>query len=159
MRRRLLLIPFDTRFEGKHRDPDMLAKLKGEAGAILAWLIVGAADWHECGLQVPERVRAASDEYADAMDSLGLWLTECCRRTGDLSDSERASMLYRSYRDWKGGRGESPISQTRWGEQMRGRGFESYRNNGVWYRSIQLGMAERERIQAAREREELEGLG
>jgi phage/plasmid-associated DNA primase len=72
-------------------------------------------------------VRAASDEYADAMDSLGLWLAECCLRTGDRDDGERAGLLYRSYSDWKKGRGEAPVSTTRWGEQMRSRGVERHR--------------------------------
>jgi putative DNA primase/helicase len=149
MRRRLLLVPFNTRFAGDDRDPDMLAKLKAEAGAILAWLIIGAADWYESGLEVPDHIRAVSNEYADAMDSLGLWLGECCQRSGDPMDSERASLLYSSYSDWKRGRGESPAGQTRWGESLRGRGLKSYRNNGIWYRGIKLTLAERERIQAA----------
>ena len=151
MRRRLLLVPFSARFEGARRDPDMLAKLTAEAGAILAWLIVGACDWHESGLMVPERVRAASDEYAAAMDSMGLWLSECCRHTGDLLDSERMRDLYRSYSDWKHDRGEQPVSQTRWGEQMRSRGFEKYTNNGTRYRGIVLNGSEAQRLQRSAE--------
>ncbi len=148
MRRRLLLVPFERRFEGDGRDPDMLQKLKAEAGAILAWLIVGAVDWHDSGLIVPARVREASEAYADAMDSLGLWLVEWCHRSGDPLDSERSSLLYRSYGDWKRSRGEAPVSQTRWGEQMRSRGLESYRNNGIWYRGIQVTLSERQRIES-----------
>ena len=154
LRRRLLLVPFNARFEGERRDPDMLAKLQAEAGAILAWMIVGAADWFGSGLTVPERVRAASDAYSDAMDSLGLWLADCCRRTGDELDSERAGVLYHSYADWKRARGEQPVSLTRWGEQMRSRAFETYRSDGIRYRAIELNLAERQRTeqaQAARE--------
>jgi putative DNA primase/helicase len=125
MRRRLLLIPFHARFDGERRDPDMLTKLRAEAGAILAWLIIGAADWHETGLAVPRQVRDASDQYADAMDSLGNWIADCCRCSTDPLDTEKAGMLYKSYADWKRGRGEQPVSLTRWGEQMRGRGFDS----------------------------------
>ena len=32
------------------------------------------------------------------------------RRTGDPLDSEKSGMLYRSYADWKRGRGEGPVS-------------------------------------------------
>jgi hypothetical protein len=41
------------------------------------------------------------------------------------------------------------VSSTRWGEQMRSRGFESYRNDGIRYRAIELTTGERTRIDAA----------
>lgn len=146
MRRRLLLVPFRAHFSGDRRDPRMLAKLRREGGAILAWLIGGAREWYERGLMVPEQVRAASDEYAAAMDSMGLWLSDCCVQTGDPSDRERAKALYDSYSDWKGARGESPVSMTRWGEQLRSRGYEKVANNGMQYLGLLLTSDERSRL-------------
>lgn len=137
LRRRLLLIPFTAKFEGAKRDPDMLAKLKAEAPAILAWIIEGAREWHASGLLVPHAIEKASDDYATAMDALGMWIEECCEATS-LEESERGGLLYASYRGWKLTRGEQPVSETRWGEQMQGRGFERYRSNGSRYRGIRL---------------------
>lgn len=149
LKRRLLLIPFQAKFTGARRDALMLGRLKAEGPGILAWLIRGCHEWQVSGLQVPDRILTVSSEYLGSMDSLGNWLTECAQLTGDPLDSDGASMLYRSYADWKRARGESAISQTRWGEQMRGRGFETYRNNGIRYRAVLLKPAERERIVAA----------
>jgi len=147
MRRRLLLVPFNQRFDDERRDVDMLAKLQAEAGAVLAWLIAGATDWHESGLRVPDRVRAATDAYADAMDSLRNWLAECCELDPDARGG--ASVLYRSYRDWKIERGEQPVSMTRWGEQMGTRRFEKIKDSTVKYCGISLTADERSRIETA----------
>lgn len=152
LRRRLLLIPFNAKFMGDRRDPDMLDKLKAEGPAILAWLIAGAIEWRANGLGVPDSIRAASTEYVETMDSLGTWIAECCRPTGDPLDSCKAGLLYRSYSDWKRARGESAVSMTRWGEQMRGRGYETYRNDGIRYRGLDLDAAEHQRIREAAER-------
>jgi putative DNA primase/helicase len=149
IRRRLLLVPFNVRFEGARRDPHMLAKLRAESPAILAWLVEGAAEWYRDGLQIPERVREASDEYAHAMDSMGLWLEECCLLTGNRDDVEPAGVLYRSYAAWKERRGESPLSQMQWGEQMSSRA-ERHRSDGIKYRGIRLTPEERVRVPTSR---------
>ena len=149
LKRRLLLVPFKAKFMGERRDTQMLDKLKAEGPAVLAWIICGCAEWLSNGLQVPASIRAASDEYATTMDVMGNWIADCCYQSGDLLDtSEGSSRLYHSYADWKRRRGESPVSQTRWGEQMTGRGFEWYRNNGIRYHGIELTPAERERIES-----------
>lgn len=149
MRRRLVLVPFTARFEGEGRDPHMLAKLRAEAPAILAWAIGGAVEWHRGGLRIPERVRLASDEYVSDMDLLGQWLDECCVVTGDREDRVPAALLYRSYTEWKERRGEHPVSQTRWREQMQSRGVEHHRSDGIKYRRIRLTPEERVRLEAA----------
>jgi putative DNA primase/helicase len=145
LRRRLLLIPFTAKFEGSRRDPDMLAKLKAEGPAILAWIVQGAQEWHEKGLQAPDTIRQASEDYAVAMDTLGAWIEECCET--DPAADAKASLLYHSFHEWKAARGEVAVSETRWGEQMQGRGFERYRSNGSRYRGIRLTAAERCRVE------------
>ena len=105
----------------------------------------GAADWLERGIELPAAVRTASDEYAATMDALGNWIADKCER--DLDGSEAAGLLYRSYADWKRDRGENPVSQTRWSEQLVSRGFERYRNDGSRYRGVRLNADERYRIE------------
>jgi putative DNA primase/helicase len=150
MRRRLVLVPFRRRFEGAARDLDMLAKLKAEASAILGWMAIGASLWAEDGLQIPASIRKASNDYCDAMDTFALWLAECCDLAVDANES--STMLYRSYSAWKQRRGESPVSQTLWGEEMSERDFESYRNNGIRYHGISLTVDERHRALATADR-------
>lgn len=146
LRRRLLLIPFAAKFEGERRDPDMLAKLKVEAGAILAWIVGGAREWYECGLQVPAHIRQASEDYAIAMDSLGMWLDECCD-VADPEVTEASGTLYASYATWKSARGEHPVSATRWSEQMQTRGFKHFRSNGSRFRAVRLTAEQRYKVE------------
>lgn len=147
MKRRIVLVPFRVRFEGARRDRDLPAKLRGAAPGILADLIEGAAEWYQHGLGVPAVVRQASDEYATTMDSLGNWIAECCEVNPAIDC--KAGLLYASYAMWKRDRGEQPVSQSRWGEQLVIR-FQRYTNNGTRYRGIDLAGAERQRVEAAR---------
>lgn len=152
MRRRLLLIPFNAKFEGARRDPFMLERLKTEGPAILAWMIGGAQEWNESGLGIPAKVQQASEDYAEAMDLLGLWIEECCE-VDDPEANEAAGLLYRCFADWKRDRGEQPVSETRWGEQLRGREMHGrrivkYRNNGSRYRGIRLTVDARYRTES-----------
>ncbi|MGW3779987.1 DNA primase family protein [Streptomyces sp. NPDC005091] len=68
--RRIKLIPFLQRFEGDAKDPDLEETLRSERAGILAWLIRGAVDWFENGLDDPASVRDAIAEYREESDSL-----------------------------------------------------------------------------------------
>jgi putative DNA primase/helicase len=114
--RRFVLVPFRATFEGSRRDPLLPLKLRAEAPAVLAWMIAGAASWHDMGLAIPESIRGASAEYMAAHDDVGLWLDECCNVGPDYA--EGAGDLYAAFRLWKQDRGEHAPSQTTWGERM-----------------------------------------
>ena len=148
MKRRIVLVPFRVRFQGSRRDNHLPAKLWAAAPAILADLIEAAAEWHNHGLMIPEAVRAASEEYATTMDSLGNWIADCCVVNADADG--KGGKLYTSYALWKRDRGEQPVSMTRWGEQMASRGHEKYRNNGARYRGIDLTGDALHRVESAR---------
>ncbi len=135
MARRMLLVPFNASFKGAERDPHMLAKLKAEAPAILAWVVHGAMDWHRDGLAVPASVRDASAEYMTDHDDLALWMDECCERQGE----SRAGDLYSSFSRWKKTRGEHAPSQTVWGSRITTLpGIEKRRSNGMRYVGLRL---------------------
>ncbi|MGW7255898.1 DNA primase family protein [Streptomyces sp. NPDC054834] len=68
--RRIKLIPFLQRFEGASKDPDLEETLRSERAGILAWLVRGAVDWFEFGLDDPDSVREAIAEYREESDSL-----------------------------------------------------------------------------------------
>lgn len=136
--RRLLLIPFKATFSGDRRDLMLLEKLKAEAPGILAWMIKGAVKWHATGLAVPGVISEISREYFDDHDDLKLWLAECC----ELGDSyqTRATLLYKSYVNWKKSRGDSVPSMTLFGGQLKAvPGLTKRRSGGVIYGGIRLG--------------------
>lgn len=147
MARRMLLVPFLASFKGTARDPQMLAKLKGEAPAILHWVIDGARTWHAEGLGIPESVRAASADYMADHDDLALWIDECCERGGQA----KASDLYASFALWKKARGEHAPSLTSWGSRVTSvPGIDKVRSNGIRYSGLRLTYAEQEALNESR---------
>ncbi|MCZ8165769.1 phage/plasmid primase, P4 family [Silanimonas sp.] len=147
MARRLVLVPFEAKFEGTARDPEMPQRLKAEAPGVLAWLIRGAQQWHECRLRIPDRVRAASADYLADNDDLALWLEECVERRGEA----KASDLYASFRRWKESRGEHAPSQTTFGQRISVLpGVSKRTSNGVRYAGLALKEGEWLRMEGLR---------
>lgn len=68
IKRRLHMVPFNAKFAGEAVDPMIVDKLKREAGGILKWLIEGCRLWQLDGLQPPEAVITATDEYIGGED-------------------------------------------------------------------------------------------
>lgn len=114
--RRFVLIPFLAKFAGKKRDPTMTAKLKAEAGDVLAWAIEGAVKWAESGLQIPAAVEAASVEYMGENDELQIWLDERCVLHLDARGD--AGRLYADYLGWLKARGQHAPSIRLWADRM-----------------------------------------
>jgi putative DNA primase/helicase len=141
--RRMLLVPFNARFQGAERDPHMLDKLKAEAPAILAWIVEGALKWQADGLAVPASVRDASADYMADHDDLQQWVDECCEMQGEA----QAGHLYTSFSNWKKARGEHAPSMTAWGSRITNlRGVSKRRSGGIRYSGIQLTHDEMRRV-------------
>lgn len=85
--RRVLLVPFDVQIPEGERDLNFGDRLfAAEAPGILNWLRDGLIDYLEGGLQPPEAVIAATTEYRQESDPIGVFLAECCVVTGDPAD-------------------------------------------------------------------------
>jgi len=78
------LMGIDTIPEAE-RDKELPEKLKAEWPAILGWMMQRCLIWQREGLAPPGAVRAATDEYLEAEDSLGAWLGECCQSGGTFA--------------------------------------------------------------------------
>ena len=129
--RRVRLVPFDVQFSGERRDPTMKDKLLAELPGILAWAVAGALLWQRDGLNPPEDVRAATDEYRRDSDVIGAFLEDCCETGGGLEVA--ATELYQAYKRWAKESGEFELSQTSFGRRLEERGF-GVRKSGVKYR-------------------------
>lgn len=137
MARRMVLIPFAAAFAGEKADPDMPAKLRAEAPAILAWMVRGAAAWYRGGLPLPPVVQHASVEYMADHDDVACWVEECCDRGVDAK--ARGGELYRHFAEWKLARGERAPSQVTWAERMALLpGVTRRRSGGTVYDGLQL---------------------
>jgi len=98
MRRRIHLIPFTVTIPADERDQQLTEKLAVELPGILAWAIEGCKAWQEQGLNPPESVRAATEEYFAAEDVLGRWIEE--RTVLGLQHYTSSSALYEDWKQW-----------------------------------------------------------
>lgn len=135
MRRRIQLIPFthppavpDTKLQEELR--------RAEMPAILAWAVEGAVRWYKDGLGVPAVVSAATERYFEDEDVIGRWMEECCTGAGESTSSE----LYESWCRWAQREGESSRTVTWFGRQLRSRGVNKEKRNGlVVYSGVSIG--------------------
>lgn len=117
MARRMVLVPFNQKFDGARRDNRLMQKLEAEAEGILGWCIQGAVDWYRDGLgEVPKQIAGATAEYLADQDDFQQWLDDCCTLGNDKS--ARGRDLYDSYRIFKKQRGEQALSLTSWGARL-----------------------------------------
>ena len=104
-RRRFNIVPFVH----KPANPDraLETKLAAEWPAILRWIIEGAVEWLRDGLQQPEGVRAATEDYFGEQDMVRRWLHESCTLTpANPTHYETAADLFKSWSDFAKGAGE-----------------------------------------------------
>jgi putative DNA primase/helicase len=134
--RRVRLVPFSVQIAKEDQDKELPAKLRKELPGVLAWCVAGCLLWQEEGLEPPEEVCAATDDYRAGQDVLAGFLAECCTVQADLR--VRAGALYGAYKGWAERSGERPESQRRFGEAMTERAFQRHESHGMWYRGLTL---------------------
>lgn len=128
MRRRLHMVPFTVTIPPDKRDKDLGAKLRSEAAAILKWAIDGCLAWQKFGLQPPESVLTATNEYLNSQDVFGLWIDECTLRKPEKTKS---SALHKSYKRWCEEKGEYSMRSSDFINMLEGRGFNRCMLNGL----------------------------
>ena len=98
MKRRMNLVPFTVTIPPEDRDDSLADKMKDEWPGILQWAIEGCLEWQERGLDPPQAVRKATDEYLDSEDALSTWIMECC----DTKQTHYSLVadLYQSWKTW-----------------------------------------------------------
>ena len=125
IRRRLHLLPFSITIPPDERDDRLAEKLKEEWPGILAWAIEGAAEWGMMGLRPPEAVRAATEQYLEAEDTLVRWVEECCHQGANFAAT--AGDLYRTWKTWCDNSGEYAGSQKGFTQNLEARGYARVR--------------------------------
>jgi putative DNA primase/helicase len=150
--RRVVLVPFRAVFSNntdvdpavrRTPDPHIREKLleSPHREAILAWLVEGAIAWYRYGLQEPDIVRAAVEEYRRESDSLQEWLE--AETVRDPNARTPVKTLYERFRLWCEANGETAMHIRSFGRRLGEMGFESCRHyeNGrelKAYRGIRL---------------------
>lgn len=144
--RRLLLIPFEQRFV----DPEMLGKnpgakpkiknldnlLRQEAPGILNWILDGYRLWAENGLQIPEKMRAATNEYRQDSNPIYGFITSWCNRNPKATI--QAKRCFTAYKLWCSDNGMEPISFTAFGTWIKEMKFEKTDGRLIFYKGLEL---------------------
>ncbi len=81
--RRIHLIPFTQSFKGQSKIQDMEKQLLEELEGIFAWAVKGGLAWKKHGLDVPDVIKKAVQEYRNDQDIVAHFIKECIASTLD----------------------------------------------------------------------------
>ncbi len=95
MWRRVVLTPFDQTIPEAERDPELLETLRREGSGILNILLAGLRDCLQSGLQIPAKIKTATNAYRDEQDILADWVSGNC--IAGASCSVMKTDLYADY--------------------------------------------------------------
>lgn len=135
---RVMLIEFSQRFVDKPkaknehaRDKNIKEKLMQEAPGILAWLVKGCLEWQRNGLQPPQAVMAATDEYRKEEDIIGQYVSE--RLVASQTETQ-ANIIYADYSKWAADNGLNPLASTNFYRKIKPHvGDGNRKNDGSYY--------------------------
>ncbi len=136
--RRVHLIPFTVTIPPEKRDLQLESKLIAELPGIFNWALEGLRDYLKVGLEAPEAVTKATDEYRQENDSLESFIAECCD-LGKLKVCKNTE-LYPNYVSFCRMSGLTALSQTKFSPEMNSKpGISSKKSKfGVEWRGIDL---------------------
>ncbi|MBT3259607.1 MAG: DNA primase [Deltaproteobacteria bacterium] len=141
---RIHLIPFNYSFVDRapqkdnefRADKDLSDKLEAEATGILAWMVRGCLQWQQMGLNPPDIIRDATDEYRRDEDLLADFIEDRCYIHPDAF--VHASALYDDFKQWfENNVSKRPFSQKKFGNLLKDR-FEKEKKGTVIYHGLRL---------------------
>jgi putative DNA primase/helicase len=119
--RRIRLVPFTVRIPDEQQDKRLPERLReDELSGVLAWMVRGALMWQQSsvGLDVPDEVRKATQQYRDDMDRIKQFVVDECV-IGRWEYRVTKDELYSAYREWVSEGGEYPESKRRFGQRLK----------------------------------------
>ena len=140
--RRLIVIPFKAKFEGKSDTKNYGDLLQKRAGpAVLSWIIEGAQRVIQSDFKInePQIVRESIADYREQNDWLSEFLTACCEVTDDLRIEARSGELYQKYRDYTARMGEYTRSTADFYAELENKGFVRHKTRmGSFVRGLKI---------------------
>lgn len=134
--RRIMLIPFLVQIPSDKVDKDLKYKLQREGVGILNWIVQGAMMWQREGLNPPEIVTKASEEYRNEMDVIQFFVSECCET--DPEYQAPAGALFQRYKQWANESSEYMMSKQKFGREMRKKFEFKHTMRGNVYRGLRI---------------------
>jgi putative DNA primase/helicase len=123
---------------------EIMQELWAERSGILNWLIAGALDYLNGGLQTPREVVDATAEYREEMDPVGTFVGQCVDSlpappAGGAAAFVPARRMYDAFARWAIANALRPWTEKRFSMAMSQKGFAKERHRtGVRYLNVKL---------------------
>ena len=138
--RRILLIPFEETIPEEEQDRQLAGKLAAELPGIMNWAIEGLKRYQAEGLNPPQCVKSATEEYRHDTDALYDFISVILE-IGDPTHYEYSSELYSAYRQWCSFNHEldkNIMSSTKFGKELTERFRKDRDKRGVLYYGVRI---------------------
>lgn len=109
--RRVNLVPWEVQIPLADVDRDLPNKLRREAAGVFAWMVEGALAYLNEGLNTPEIIRNATNEYREDSDPIGAFVRAACVVTGQEGDVATPADLFIGYSNFAGKEGAPEFKQ------------------------------------------------
>lgn len=121
---RINVIPFIRHFSEEEQDKTLKDKLREpeNLSGILNWCLDGLKAYYRDGLERPEAVKAATEEYRHDSDKLGNFIAE--RLEADRDKATSAKAIYDEYKSW--------CSDNGYGIENKGNFLADLRTKGIY---------------------------
>ncbi len=136
--RRIVLIPFTQKFEGRE-DKKLEEKLiPAELPGILNWALEGLRKWQNEGLtRKPKAVTEATAKYREDSDTIGQWIE--VDTVAIQAATIKASIAYNHYRTWATENGYMPVGNRTFKSSLEERGYNFLkRRDANYYQGFDL---------------------
>lgn len=131
---RVWVIEFNEHFEGSKQDKDLKEIFSDPQNrpTVLKWLFDGCMDYMRNGLQIPQCVKDATENYKRLHDRIGAFIDECCD-VGEGLETQRGE-VYTAYRQWciKPENKYKPLGSTTFYNELAVRGYPAHKRSD-WY--------------------------
>ena len=131
--RRIKLIPFTVTIPSDQRDKRLTKKLISENSGIFNWLLEGFNMWKKEGLNEPEAIKEANDEFRYDMDTIGCFVNEVLNVSNNPEWRLSNKSLYDVYLKWCNKNNERSMSQRGLSMRLQEKGFKRGVSNGIRY--------------------------
>lgn len=119
-------------------DKQLGEKLKAESSGILSWLVRGFLAWQSEGLNPPQSVKLAVEEYRAGEDSILRFINDTCELGSDKEI--KAGILYSYYTDWTKDNGIRPLGSVKFSQKIAHRFEKEVRSDATYYLGIDAKM-------------------
>ena len=129
--RRLVLIPFQRKFEAHDQDPQLEATLMKERDGILMWMLEGTRMYLKERLKLSPRIKSEAARYRKDSDLIGEFLAD--KTEADPNAKLVQTTLYEWFKEWCEANGLRQHSKKTFTQRLAERGFGESRSNGERY--------------------------